>query len=84
MKTLLLASAFALALSVPATAAMHGGGGHMGGGFHGGGFGGFHGGSVHDGFRGHDFRGRRGFFGGGGRYDGCPWWAQVQGLCYPD
>ena len=84
MKSFLLASAFALVLSVPASAAMHGGGGHMAGGFHGGGFGGFHGGEVHEGFRGRDFHGRRGFFGGGGWYDGCPWWARVQGLCYPD
>jgi hypothetical protein len=82
MKALLLASALALALTSPVLAhggARGGGGGHMGG-FHGGGF---HGGFGRGGgFHNRGFRGGRGFFNGGVWYDGCPWWAEVQGLCY--
>jgi hypothetical protein len=79
MKSLLLASAIALALSVPASASMHGGGGHMGGGFHGG-----VGPRLGEGFAPHERHfGRAGFFYGSTWYPGCPWWAQVQGLCLP-
>jgi hypothetical protein len=87
MKMLALVSLLALTLASPANA-MHGGGGFHGGGFHGGGFhgGGFHGGGF-GGF--HGGRGFRGFHGNGGGflfngiwYDGCPYWAAVQGLCY--
>jgi hypothetical protein len=69
-----------LALAVPASSAMHGGGGGHGGGGHGGGghMGGFHGGGGHQSFRG-DRRGFRSGFGGG--FVCLPWQAE-QGICY--
>jgi hypothetical protein len=77
MRTILYVSALTLALSSPALAEMHGGGGHGGGG-HGGG----HGGGVHM-ARGGD-RGGHARFNHGNSYGfGCAPWQIAEGLCGP-
>jgi hypothetical protein len=78
MKILLYVTALSLALSSPALAEMHGGGGGHGGGGHGGG----RGGGVHMARGG--YRGGHARFNHGNSYGyGCAPWQIAQGLCGP-
>jgi hypothetical protein len=77
-KTLAYALPILTALTLPASASMHGGGGHMGG-FHGGGFRG--GSAFHAGGNNHGFRGGRERFFSNGAWYWCTPYAYEVGIC---